>query len=90
MPSLTITDAASRMTMADKPKKWIAKAVPKAHEGKFSAKAKAAGKSTQEYAAEKKDAPGALGKEARLAQTFAGMAKGGKKKLSYKNSKYGD
>lgn len=62
--------------MADKPKrkKWIQKA--SLDTGSFTKKAKAAGKSVQEYAAEKKDAPGRLGKQARLAQTFKKMAKG--------------
>ncbi len=60
--------------MTGKPKKWIPKAVPKSHEGKFTAKAERAGKSVHEYAEEEKHAPGALGKEARLAQTFEGMA----------------
>lgn len=55
------------------PKKWIQKAVKPENEGKFSAKAKAAGKSTQAYADEKADASGTLGKEARLAMTFAKM-----------------
>lgn len=63
------------MAEKHKKKKWIQSAVPKAHEGKFTAKAKAAGKSVQEYAAEKANAPGTLGKEARLAQTFAKMGK---------------
>lgn len=58
-----------------KKKNWIKGAVPKAHEGKFTAKAKAAGKSVAEYASEKSDAPGTLGKEARLATTFRKMAK---------------
>lgn len=62
--------------MAEKKKKrWIQKAVPKSREGVFTKKAEAAGKSVAEYAAEKKDAPGKLGKEARLAQTFQKMAK---------------
>lgn len=61
--------------MAGKKKKWIQAAVPKSHEGKFTAKAKAAGKSVAEYAAEKADAPGTLGRQARLAQTFEGMAR---------------
>lgn len=43
--------------------------------GSFTRKAEAAGKSVAEYAAEKKDAPGVLGKQARLAQTFKKMAK---------------
>lgn len=41
--------------------------------GAFAAKAKAAGKSTAAYAAAKDKAPGVLGKEARLAETFARM-----------------
>lgn len=53
--------------MADK---WMQSAVPESHKGKFSAKAKAAGKSTHEYAEEEKGASGTLGKEARLALTF--------------------
>ena len=56
--------------MAKKPKKWISKAIPKSHEGKFAAKAKAAGETTREYAAEKAGAGGTLGKEARLAKTL--------------------
>ncbi len=61
--------------MADKPKrkKWIQKADLK--EGAFTAKAKRAGKSVQEYAREKENAPGKLGKQARLARTFAKMGK---------------
>jgi hypothetical protein len=51
--------------------KWMQKA-RKAMErkgtvGKFTAKAHAAGKSTQEYAREEYHAPGTLGKEARFA-----------------------
>lgn len=62
--------------MATKPKrKWAQKAVPKANKGKFTAKADAAGKSVAAFAAEKASAPGTLGKEARLAKTFEGMAK---------------
>lgn len=56
-------------------KKWIKTAVPKARRGVFKAKAEAAGESTKQFAAEKKDAPGALGKQARLAQTLMGMGK---------------
>jgi hypothetical protein len=47
--------------------KWMKAAFANSH-GQFKAKAKAAGKSTAEYAAEKSDAPGLLGKQARLAQ----------------------
>ena len=60
--------------MASK-KKWIQKAVPKSHEGVFTAKAKAAGESVHEYAEKEKAAAGKLGKEARLALTFEGMGK---------------
>jgi hypothetical protein len=55
--------------------KWIQKATAGAH-GQFAAKAKAAGKSTKEFAAEKAGAPGVLGKQARLASTLMGMHKG--------------
>lgn len=53
-------------------KKWIAKAVSEG-KGAFRAKAEHAGKTTREFAEEKKDAPGKLGKEARLAGTLMGM-----------------
>lgn len=56
-----------------KKKKWIQAA--NLNEGSFGAKAKKAGKGTQEYAAEEAGAPGKLGKQARLAKTFAKMAK---------------
>lgn len=46
--------------------------------GAFKAKAKAAGKSTSEFAKEKADAPGRLGKQARLASTLMNLS--GKKK----------
>jgi hypothetical protein len=47
------------------------------HKGLFSAKAKRAGMTTQEYARKKASAAGTLGKEARLAETFAKL-RGGK------------
>lgn len=53
---------------------WIQGAVK--HPGAFTAKAKRAGVSVQKFAAEKAKAPGTLGKQARLAQTFARMRKG--------------
>ena len=53
-------------------KRWIKAATSGAH-GQFAAKAKRAGKSTAEFASEKSDAPGKLGKQARLAQTLMGM-----------------
>lgn len=55
-------------------KSWIKSATSNAH-GQFAAKAKAAGKSTKEFAAEKASAPGKLGKQARLAETLMGMHK---------------
>lgn len=62
-------------------KKWIQKAKAKGQikKGAFTKKADAAGKSVAEYASEKSDAPGKLGKEARLAKAFEGMSK--KRKL---------
>ena len=54
--------------------KWIQKATSK-HEGLFSRKAKKAGMSTSAYAAKEKNAPGRLGKEARLAQTLSKLRK---------------
>lgn len=58
-------------------KKWIAGAIKRP--GSFSAKAKRAGKSTAAYAEEKQDAPGLLGKQARLAKTLARLRKRRKK-----------
>lgn len=48
---------------------WIAGATSK-HKGLFARKAAKAGEGTGEYAKEKAGAPGALGKEARLAETL--------------------
>lgn len=53
-------------------KKWISKATADG-KGAFRKKAEAAGETTREFADEKKDAPGKLGKEARLAGTLMGM-----------------
>jgi hypothetical protein len=58
--------------MADKPKKWIKKAVA-GGKGVFSSKAEKAGKTTKEFAAEHSGDAGTLGKEARLAKTLMGM-----------------
>ena len=66
--------------MAAKKKNWIAGATKNAH-GQFAAKAKAAGVSTRMYAHEKKDAPGTLGKQARLALTLMGMKHSKSEKL---------
>lgn len=71
--------------MADKPKKWMQRAVKPSHKGKFTAKAEAAGKSVAEFAAEKKDAPGTLGKEARLARTFEAEGNAKKRAPIYKS-----
>lgn len=74
MPNPSIIEM---MSMTDEPKKkgWIKKAVKPSRKGVFKAKAEEAGMSTAAYAAKEKDAPGKLGKEARLAETFAGMRK---------------
>jgi hypothetical protein len=60
-------------------KHWIQKAIPKEREGVFADKAARAGKTTAEYAEEKKDAGGELGHEANLAQTLMRMNKKKKK-----------
>lgn len=52
--------------MAKKSKHWMSKAFANAH-GQFKAKAARAGKSTHEFAEEKKSAGGRLGKQANLA-----------------------
>ncbi len=49
-------------------KNFIAGAIKRP--GAFKAKAEKAGESTAQYAQEKKDAPGRLGKQARLAVTL--------------------
>ncbi len=54
-------------------KNWVKKAIPDSHKGIFSAKAKRAGETTSEFAKDKADAPGTLGKEARLAETLMSM-----------------
>jgi hypothetical protein len=46
-------------------------AVKPSRKGVFKAKAEKAGMSTAAYAAKERGAPGKLGKEARLAETFA-------------------
>jgi len=56
---------------------WMQKAVLPSRKGVFSAKAKKAGFTTKQYAAKEASAPGTLGKEARLAQTFEKL-RGGK------------
>jgi hypothetical protein len=54
-------------------KDWIKGAAKKP--GSFSAAAKHAGKTTAEYAKEKDDAPGKLGRRARLAETLMKLRK---------------
>ena len=55
-------------------KKWMKKAFANSR-GQFAAKAKRAGKSTKQFAQQKKRAPGKLGKQARLALTGMKMRK---------------
>lgn len=66
------------MAGTKKPKNWIGKATKNAH-GQFAAKAKAAGKTTRQYANAKAGAPGKLGQEARLAKTLMGLPHGKKR-----------
>lgn len=56
-------------------KRWIQKAVPDSHKGKFREKAERAGKTTREFAKEHAGDSGTIGKEARLAETLMGMKK---------------
>lgn len=60
-------------------KKFMAKAFANSH-GQFKAKAEKAGESTKEFAAEKADAPGKLGKQARLAEVGMRHGKAAKEK----------
>jgi hypothetical protein len=52
--------------------KWIRAATANSH-GQFRRKAEAAGETTRAFAAEKSDAPGKLGKQARLASSLMGL-----------------
>jgi hypothetical protein len=71
----TLLDLANRTTpMAEKKKRWIQKGAEK-HPGLFARKAARAGETTREYAEEKKDAGGTLGKEANFALNAMGAAK---------------
>ena len=65
-------------------KGWISKATDNAH-GQFRDKAKAAGKSTGEYAREKAHDSGKTGKQARLALVLMGQSIPGKKKEAKKS-----
>ena len=51
---------------------WIKKATANSH-GQFAAKAKAAGETTRQFAAQHDKDKGKLGKQARLAETLMGM-----------------
>lgn len=55
-------------------KNWIEAATVN-HKGAFAKSARKAGKSTAEYANKEKDAPGKLGRRARLAKTLMGLNK---------------
>lgn len=50
---------------------WMAGAVKPSHKGLFRKKAERAGMSTSTFARKESGASGALGREARLAETFA-------------------
>lgn len=67
--------------MEPKKKNWVKKAIPAARKGVFKEKAQAAGETTREYATEKMNAPGGLGKEARVATTLMGMSHKKKSKM---------
>jgi len=58
-------------------KHWMKAAFAGSH-GQFKAKAAKAGKSTAQFASEKEDAPGKLGKQARLAEVGMKASKGKK------------
>ena len=72
MPNPSLIDARNTL-VADKKKKFIAKATENAH-GQFRAKAEKAGKSTREFAEEHRGSPGLLGKQARLALALMGAS----------------
>lgn len=59
------------MKLKRKGKKWIKGAIK--HKGSFTKSAKAAGKSVQEYAEEKKHVSGKVGQRARLSLVLKGM-----------------
>lgn len=73
--------------MAGKKKHFIKAAINPEHKGQFKAKAEAAGKSTHEYAEEKKGDKGLVGKQARLALTLMGMNHKHSEKKSHRTAK---
>ena len=50
MPNINLVDAAKMSEEKPKKKNWIKSAIPEKNKGKFAAKAKDAGKSTQAFA----------------------------------------
>lgn len=84
MPSLDMTDMMSRSMAEPKKKGWIKKGASK-HPGLFRKKAERAGETTREFAEEKKDAGGKLGKEANFALNAMGAAKKRKSPLYRKD-----
>ncbi len=71
--------------MAEK-KKWIKGATAGSH-GQFRKKAEAAGETTHEYAEEKKDAGGTLGKQANLALNLMGASERRSKMYKHERSR---
>jgi len=68
------------MASNDKPLTRIARGIAKrGTKGAFRRKAKRAGMSTAAYARKERNAPGRLGKQARLAETFAKFRRGKKR-----------
>ena len=82
MAHLTMVDMASRTMAEGKKSKWIQKGASK-HPGLFKKKAEAAGESTREFAEEKKNAGGKLGKEANFALNAMGAARKARHKTMY-------
>jgi hypothetical protein len=85
MSSLSMVDMMSRSMAEPKKKKgWIKKGASK-HPGLFRKKAERAGETTREFAEEKKDVGGKLGKEANFALNAVGAAKKRKSPLYRKD-----
>ena len=71
---MAVRKTSKAKTSKAKKKNWVQAATQK-NKGAFAASASRAGKTTLQYAKEKKDAPGVLGKRARLALTLAELRK---------------
>ena len=70
---------------------WMKEAVEPSHKGLFAAKARRAGYSTEGYAKKEENAPGSLGREARLAEVFEReRPKKKAKKKAVPNAFYGE